>query len=61
MLPPSYAITTGQPPAGGVPEGKVMVGENEIDLPATVAVIFKVVPEKLAVSESGGPGRTPAS
>ena len=38
-----------------------MVGLNVIDFPATVAVMVRVLPETLAVRESGGPGRTPAS
>lgn len=58
-------MTNGQPPAGGVPEGKVMVFDQVMVLPALVAVIERVpvFPDlvKLADIDWGGPGRVPAS
>ena len=65
MLSPSYAITRGQPPAGGFPEGNVMVGENVMELPPWLAVMASVplVPDwvNFAVTDSGLPGRAPDS
>ena len=42
MLPPSYAMTSGQPFAGAVPLGNVIVGAKLIDLPALVTVMLSV-------------------
>lgn len=65
MLPPSYAMTRGHPPAGAVPDGKVICGEKVMDFPLTEAVIARVpllpLCEKVAVKEVGGPGSCPAS
>ena len=65
MLPPSYAMTSGQPFAGAVPLGNVIVGAKLIDLPALVTVMLSVpfVPlfENDAVTDCGGPGSAPAS
>ena len=58
-------MTKGHPPAGAVPDGKVMVFDQVMVLPALVAVILRVPPfpdlVKLAVSDWGGPGSVPAS
>ena len=65
MEPPSYPITRGHPAAGGLPDGKVMVGENVIDAPGLAAVIARVplLPDlvNFAVSDEGAGARAPPS
>ena len=65
MLPPSYAIIKGQPSAGAVPDGYVIVEEKLIDGPPLEAVKDKVpvLPDwvKEPVSVEGFGGRNPAS
>lgn len=57
----STLIST-SPGKGAVPvEGYVMVGANEMDLPPSVTVIVRVVPENEAVTDCGVPGITPSS
>ena len=57
ILPPSYPMTSGQPAAGAVPDGNVMVGENEMEVPPLLAVIASVplFPDfvNVAVSDDG--------
>lgn len=66
MLPPSYAMISGQPLAGGVPLGYEIVGENLIVWlllrPAVMAKV-PVLPdfENEAVTTGGLGGRVPAS
>lgn len=58
-------MTNGQPPAGAVPDGKVMVFDQVMVFPALDAVIERVpvFPDlvKLVDIDWGGPGRVPAS
>ena len=58
-------MTSGQPPAGAVPEGNVIVDDQEIDFPESDAVIASVPPDpdlvKVEVRLAGGPGKVPAS
>ena len=58
-------MMTGQPPAGGVPAGYVIFGENVMVLPPFVEVMERVavLPDLVrdVVSEAGLPGSSPAS
>lgn len=58
-------MSSGHPPAGGLPDGKVILGAKVMEEPPLLAVIVSVpdVPdfESEAVSEDGFPGRAPAS
>ena len=65
MLPPARAISRGQPLAGLVPEGNLIVLENvtELDVPPVTppAVTLRVVPEKEPETCGGFGGIVPAS
>lgn len=54
-------MRSGQPFAGGVPEGKVMVGLKVMEALPLLAVIERVLPDSDAVREDGGPGSSPPS
>ncbi len=54
-------MRSGHPLAGGVPEGKVIVGLKVMELLPLLAVIESVLPDSDAVREEGGPGSSPPS